>query len=77
MALIDIGSIIQIVYLGSFIILMFYGQRIQMSMTLVSVRRNLGKLEKLRSAAHTSVLNSALRFKGDRKMVEGRIDRLT
>jgi hypothetical protein len=41
------------------------------------VRKNLGKLEKLRAAAHTSVLNSALRFKGDKKAVEARIDRLT
>ena len=77
MALIDISSIIQLAYFGSFFILMFYGQRIQMSMMLVGVKRNLGKLEKLRSAAHTSVLNSALKFKGDQKMVESRINRLT
>jgi hypothetical protein len=74
---IDISSIIQIAYFGTFFILMFYGQRIQVSMMLVSVKKNLGKLEKLRTAAHTSVLDSALRFKGDRKMVESRIDRLT
>ena len=77
MALIDISSIIQLAYFGSFFVLMFYGQRIQMSMMLVGVKRNLGKLEKLRSAAHNSVLNSALRFKGERKAVEARIDRLT
>jgi hypothetical protein len=73
----DLSSIIQIAYFGTFFILMFYGQRIQVSMMLVSVKKNLGKLEKLRTAAHTSVLNSALRFKGDKKMVESRIDRLT
>ena len=77
MALIDINSAIQLAYFASFFVLMFYGQRIQMSMMLVGVRKNLGKLEKLRAAAHTSVLNSALRFKGDAKMVEGRINRLT
>jgi hypothetical protein len=74
---IDISSIIQIAYFGTFFVLMFYGQRIQVSMMLVSVKKNLGKLEKLRTAAHSSVLDSALRFKGDRKMVESRIDRLT
>lgn len=77
MALIDISSIIQLAYFGSFFILMFYGQRIQMSMMLVGVKRNLGKLEKLRSAAHTSVLTSALKFKGEQKAVEARINRLT
>lgn len=73
---VDLNSIIQLAYFGTFFILMFYGQRIQTSMMLVSVKRNLGKLEKLKSAAHTSVLKSALRFKGDQKMVEGRIARL-
>jgi hypothetical protein len=73
----DLSSIIQIAYFGTFFILMFYGQRIQTSMMLVSVKKNLGKLERLRTAAHTSVLNSALRFKGDKKAVETRIDRLT
>lgn len=73
---VDLGSIIQLAYFGTFFILMFYGQRIQTSMMLVSVKRNLGKLEKLKSAAHTSVLKSALRFKGDQKIVEGRIARL-
>src|SRR5436309_1576614 len=73
----NLSSIIQLAYFASFFILMFYGQRIQMSMMLVSVRRNLGKLEKLRTTAHNSVLNSALRFKGDKKAVETRIDRLT
>src|SRR5438132_12716277 len=56
---------------------MFYGQRIQISMMLVGVKRNLGKLERLRKAAHDSVLSAALRFKGDQKAVESRIDRLT
>src|SRR5438874_8154717 len=69
MALIDVSSIIQLAYFGSFIVLMFYGQRIQVSMLLVGVKRNLGKLERLRKAAHDSVLSSALRFKGDQKAV--------
>src|SRR2546429_4811402 len=77
MALIDVSSIIQLAYFGSFIVLMFYGQRIQISMMLVGVKRNIGKLERLRKAAHDSVLSSALRFKGDQKAVESRIDRLT
>ena len=77
MALIDVSSIIQLAYFGSFIVLMFYGQRIQVSMMLVGVKRNLGKLERLRKTAHDSVLSSALRFKGDQKAVESRIDRLT
>src|SRR5437773_1655509 len=73
----NLRSIITLSCFASFFILMFYGQRIQMSMMLVSVERNLGKLEKLRTTAHISVLNSALRFKGDRKAVETRIGRLT
>ena len=73
----SLSGLIQLGYFGSFIILFLYGQRIQTSMMLISVKKNLGKLEKLRTSAHTSVLNSALRFKGDRKMVESRIDRLT
>src|SRR5947199_8578893 len=77
MALIDVSSIIQLAYFGSFIVLMFYGQRIQVSIMLVGVKRNLGKLERLRKAAHDSVLGSALRFKRDQKAVESRIDRLT
>src|SRR5256885_3871904 len=77
MALIDVSSIIQLAYFGSFIVLMFYGQRIQIIMMLVGVKRNPGKLEMLRKAAHDSVRRSALRFKGDQKAVESRIDRLT
>src|SRR5881227_1132890 len=73
----NLSSIIQLAYFASFFILMFYGQRIQMSMMLVSVKRNLGKLEKLRKKFHNSVLNSALRFKGAFGSVETRIDRLT
>src|SRR5437667_8877982 len=77
MALPDISTFIQLAYFGSFIVLMFYGQRIQISMMLVGVKRNLGKLDRLRKAAHDSVLSSALRFNGDQKGVESRIDRRT
>src|SRR2546428_12953214 len=77
MALIDPSSIIQLAYFGSFIVLMFYGQRIQVSMLLVGVKRNLGKLERLRKPAHDSFLSSAQRFKGEQKADESRIDRLT
>ncbi len=75
MALLD--TVLQLVYFGSFFVLIFYGQRIQTSMMLVSVRRKLGRLERLRKAAHDRVLNSALRFKADPKAVETRVDRLT
>lgn len=75
MALLD--TVLQLVYFGSFFVLIFYGQRIQTSMMLIGVRRNLGKLERLRKAAHDQVLNSALKFKGEQKAVETRIDRLT
>ena len=72
----NISSLIQLGYFGTFFILMFYGQRIQVSMMLIGVKKNLGKLDRLRTSAHASVLKSALRFKGDQKMVEGRIQRL-
>src|SRR5713226_6862100 len=74
---IDFGTVTQIIYFGSFFVLMFYGQRIQISMMLVSVKRNLGKLERLRKTAHDRVLGSLLSYKGDPKMVESRVDRLT
>ncbi len=73
----DFGTIIQLIYFGSFFILMFYGQRIQVQMMLVSVKRNLGKLEHLRKVAHDRVMGSLLGFKGDPKMVETRVNRLT
>src|SRR2546427_8079614 len=77
MALKDPSNIIQPTFFRSINLLKFYGQKNQISMMLVGVKRNLGKLERLRKAAHDSVLSSALRFKGDQKAVESRIDRLT
>ncbi len=75
MALLD--EILQFSYYASFILIMFYGTRIQTTIVLVGVKRSLGRLSKLRKDAHDSVMNSALRFKADKKEVEQRVDRLT
>jgi hypothetical protein len=74
---IDFNTIVQVIYFGSFFVLMFYGQRIQVSMMLVGVKKNLGKLERLRKTAHDRVMNSLLEYKADPKMVESGVNRLT
>ncbi len=75
MALLD--QILQIAYFAYFFLVFVYGTRIQTTIVLVGVKRSLGRLSRLKTAAHDSVLNSALRFKADRKEVESRVDRLT
>jgi hypothetical protein len=51
MALLSLESILNIIYLGSFAVLFGYGQRVQTSIVLLGVRRNLGRLESFRNAA--------------------------
>jgi hypothetical protein len=75
LALLD--QILQISYFASFFLIFFYGTRIQTTIVLVGVKRSLGRLGRLKKAAHDSVLTSALRFKADQKEVESRVDRLT
>ena len=68
MALFD--EILQFTYYATFILIMFYGTRIQTTIVLVGVKRSLGRLGKLRTEAHDSVMKSLVRFKADQKDVE-------
>ena len=75
MALFD--EILQVIYFASFFLVFFYGTRIQTTIVLVGVKRSLTRIARMRKAAHDSVLNSALKFKADKKEVESRVERLT
>src|SRR5439155_858765 len=76
MALIDLSQIVNYVYFASFILIFFYGQRLQVQWQLVSVKRSLGKLERSKTAARQKFVDSISRFQMDKKTVETKIDRL-
>ena len=54
-----------------------YGQKLQMSLALVSVKRSLAKLERFRKSANDRLLESVSRFNKNRGQVEERIERVT
>jgi len=76
MALIDLSQIVNLLYFGSFILIFFYGQRLQVQWQLVSVRRSLGKLEIRKTAARQKFVDSISKFQADKKIVETKLDRL-
>jgi len=76
MALIDLSQIVNYLYFASFILIFFYGQRLQVQWQLVSVKRSLGKLERSKTAARQKFVDSISRFQMDKKTVETKIDRL-
>jgi hypothetical protein len=51
MALPSLDSILNVMYLGSFVVFFAYGQRIQNSIMLLNVHRNLAGLERFRDTA--------------------------
>ncbi len=75
--LLSLETILNLVYFGSFFLLFFYGQRLQVTLALVTVKRSLGRLERFRSAAREKLLASVSRFNPNRGDVEARIDRVT
>ncbi len=76
MALIDLSQIVNLLYFGSFILIFFYGQRLQVQWQLVSVKRSLGKLELRKTAARQKFVDSISKFQTDKKTVETKLDRL-
>ena len=80
MALTDFLSLSQILnlaYFASFFLLFFYGQKLQVTLVLVGVKRSLTKLERYRGSARTRLLASVSKFNTNKAEVEGRVDRVT
>ncbi len=80
MALTDFLSLTEVLnlaYFLSFFLLFFYGQRLQVTMVLVGVKRSLSKLERYRVSARTRFLTSVSRFNQNKGDVESRVDRMT
>jgi len=76
MALFDLGQIVNLLYFGSFIMIFFYGQRLQVQYQLISVKRSLGKLDLRRTAARQKFVDSISKFQTDKKTIETKLDRL-
>src|SRR5215472_4195772 len=76
MALVDLGQIVNLLYFGSFILIFFYGQRLQVQWQLVSVKRSLAKLERSKLNARQKFVDSISKFQTDKKTVETKLDRL-
>ncbi len=73
----SLGQVLNLAYFASFFLLFFYGQRLQMTMILVGVKRNLTKLERYRLSARSRVLTSVSRYNQNKAEVESRVDRVT
>ena len=73
----SLSQILNLAYFASFFLLFFYGQRLQMTMILVGVKRNLTKLERYRLSARSRVLTSVSRYNQNKAEVESRVDRVT
>ena len=69
--------ILNLVYLSSFLLLFLYGQRLQISLALVNVRRSLNRLEGFRTLARSRFLDSILKYNKNKADVENRIQRAT
>jgi hypothetical protein len=74
---ISLTEILNLAYFMSFFLLFFYGQRLQITMVLVGVKRNLTKLERYRGSARSRVLSSVSKFNTNKGEVESRVDRVT
>jgi hypothetical protein len=69
-------SILNVIYSGSFVAFFVYGQRIQTSVMLFSVRRNSNRLESFKDAAHSRLLELILPYSVNKVDVGSNIDRL-
>ena len=58
----SLGQVLNLAYFASFFLLFFYGQRLQMTMILVGVKKNMTKLDRYRVSARSRVLTSVSRF---------------
>jgi len=72
MALLSLESILNAIYLGSFVVFLAYGRRIQTSTILLNVRRNLGRLETFRNTARNRLRDTIVydeKFEGRRLLI--------
>ena len=72
MALLSLESILNAIYLGSFVVFLAYGRRIQTSIILLNVRRNLGRLETFRNTARNRLRDTIVydeKFEGRRLLI--------
>ena len=74
--IVSVDSLMNLVYVGFMFLFFFYGQRIQVRIMLINVRRSLGRLLIFRNAARGRLLERLLHYRSDRGEVEKRADRL-
>lgn len=69
-------SILSVVWLLSFVGLMFYGQNLQLYMYMRSISKHLRRLEKMKNEARESFIGQISSFNADKTTVTPRIDTL-
>ncbi len=75
--LLSLGTVLNLVYFGSFFLLFFYGQRLQVTIALVNVKRSLTRLERFKKSARDRLLTSVSRYNSNPLELESRVDRMT
>jgi len=76
MALLSLESILNVIYLGSFVVFFAYGQRIQTSIILLNVHRNLGRLETFRNTARNRLRDTIVQLGANPSEVQNTLERL-
>ncbi len=76
LASLSLESILNVIYIGSFVVFFVYGQRIQTSIVLLSVRRNLGRLETLRNTARNRLRDTIVQLGANPSEVQNTLQRL-
>jgi len=76
MALLSLESILNVIYLGSFVVFFAFGQWIQTSIILVGVRRNLGRLELFRNTARNRLRDTVIQLGAYASDVQNTLERL-
>ena len=72
----SLDVILNATYLVSFAAFFVYGQRIQTSLTLFSIRRKLNRIESFKNAAHSRLLELISPYSLNRAEAENTLDRL-
>lgn len=72
----SLDVILNALYLASFAAFFVYGQRIQTSITLFSIRRKLTRIESFKNAAHSRLLELISPYSMNRAEAESALDRL-
>jgi hypothetical protein len=71
----SLDSLLSLITYGSFLLLMFYGQRIQMTVILLNVRRKLGRLEIMRAESRKRFVDTTRRYQSGENATD-KVDRL-